>query len=280
VNETLQSLLHSHLLWYLNRGTGVVLVAVLTLSTALGLLSASGRGSRRWPRFARQTLHRNVSVIACGLLVAHAAAPVLDTYVNHYAPISWVDAFLPFVSAYKPLALGLGTLALDLVVVVVLSSVARRRFGHRAWFSLHLLSYAAWGLGLVHGFLIGSDSRTTWGLGVTVGAVVVVLAALVARLLRPAPEDAARGDLGDRGRRRANRRDRERAQDEAYGLPYGEGYGATHSQGYGQGQGYGQEQTYLLDSGDGRSYGQDDLRYDPLAAPPPERTRRGRRAQV
>ena len=36
--------LHSHLLWYLNRSTGVVLVAVLTLSTALGVLSASGRG--------------------------------------------------------------------------------------------------------------------------------------------------------------------------------------------------------------------------------------------
>jgi DMSO/TMAO reductase YedYZ heme-binding membrane subunit len=344
VNEYIQSLLHSHLLWYLNRGTGVVLVAVLTLSTALGLLSASGRGSRRWPRFARQTLHRNVSVIACALLVAHAVTPVLDTYVNNYAPISWVDALVPFVSAYKPLALGLGTLALDLVVVVVLSSVARRRFGHRAWFSLHLLSYAAWALGLVHGFLIGSDARTTWGLGVTVGAVAVVLAALVARLVRPAPEaalEAAREDrpdraaehagVGTRGRRRANRRDRQRAEDEAYGLPYGQGYGAPYAQGYGQGygqgQGYAQEQTYLLDPGDGPTYVQDsayvqdrsderdqryvqghayvqgqayvqaeheqgagydprydarydgdDLRYDPLTAPEPEQTRRGRRA--
>jgi sulfoxide reductase heme-binding subunit YedZ len=173
-------LLHSHLLWYLNRGTGIVLVAVLTLSTALGVLSAFGAGSR-WPRFARQALHRNVSVIACALLVAHTVTPVLDTYVNHYAPISWIDALVPFVSAYQPLATGLGTLSLDLLVVVVLSSVARRRFGHRAWFSLHLMSYAAWALGLVHGFIEGTDARTTWGLGVTAGALLIVIAALVAR---------------------------------------------------------------------------------------------------
>jgi sulfoxide reductase heme-binding subunit YedZ len=157
-----------------------VLVAVLTLSTALGVLSASGGGSR-WPRFARQALHRNVSVIACALLVAHAVTPVLDTYVNHYVPISWVDAVVPFVSGYQPLATGLGTLSLDLLVVVVFSSVARRRFGHRAWFSLHLLSYVAWALGLVHGFVEGTDARTTWGLGVTAGALLVVAAALLAR---------------------------------------------------------------------------------------------------
>jgi sulfoxide reductase heme-binding subunit YedZ len=172
--------LHSHLLWYLNRSTGVVLVAVLTLSTVLGVLSASGAGSR-WPRFARQALHRNVSMVACALLVAHAVTPVVDTYVNHYAPISWIDTLVPFVSSYQPLATGLGTLSLDLLVVVMISSVARRRFGHRAWFSLHLLSYAAWALGLVHGFIEGTDARTTWGLGVTVGALLAVTAALVAR---------------------------------------------------------------------------------------------------
>jgi sulfoxide reductase heme-binding subunit YedZ len=243
---TLDSLLHSHLLWYLNRGTGVVLVAVLTLSTALGLLSVSGRGSQRWPRFARQSLHRNVSVIACGLLVAHALTPVLDTYVNHYAPIGWLDTLVPFASAYKPLAMGLGTLALDLVVVVVLSSVARHRFGHRAWFSLHLLSYAAWGLGLVHGFLIGSDSRTVWGLGVTAAAVLVVLVALVARVARPASGASAAAarpapagppePAPTRGRRRASRREREQAADAAYGPTYGQGYGQGYSGAYGQGR--------------------------------------------
>jgi hypothetical protein len=183
-------ILDSHLLWYLNRGTGVVLVAVLTLSAVLGMVSASGRAGRRWPRFAVQTLHRNVSLVACALLVAHAVTPVLDTYVNNYAPIAWPDALVPFVSEYKPLGLGLGTLALDLLLVVVATSAVRVRLGRRAWFRVHLLSYAAWALGLVHGFLIGSDSRTVWGLGVTVAAVVAVAGAAVVRLL-PAPPAGA-----------------------------------------------------------------------------------------
>ena len=167
-----------------------MLVAALTLSTALGVLSASGAGSR-WPRFARQALHRIVSVIACALLVAHAVTPVIDTYVNHYAPIRWIDARgavrvrlpaagdRPGHALARPPDRG------------VLTSVARRRFGHRAWFSLHLLSYAAWALGLVHGFIEGTDARTVWGLGVTVGSLLAVTAALVVRPGRHPAEQAS-----------------------------------------------------------------------------------------
>jgi len=186
VNE----LLHSHLIWYVNRGTGVVLVAALTLSTALGVLAVRG-GSTRWPRFALQTLHRNVSLLASALLLAHAASPVLDTYVNHYAPIAPLDVVVPFVSGYKPLALGLGTVAFDVIVVVVLTSAVRRRLGHRAWFGVHLLSYASWVLGIAHGLLIGTDAWTTWNLAVTGTSVAVVLAAVAVRLLgRGAPQPA------------------------------------------------------------------------------------------
>lgn len=188
----MSDLLHSGLIWYLSRGTGVVLVAVLTLSTALGVLAMRG-GSRRWPRFALQSLHRNVSLIACALLLGHAATPVIDTYVNHYAPIAPLDAVVPFVSDYKPLALGLGTLAFDLTVAVVLTSVVRQRLRHRTWFGVHLLSYAAWALGLVHGVLIGTDAWTPWSLAVTGISVAVVLAAVVVRLLpRRAPRPAVR----------------------------------------------------------------------------------------
>jgi methionine sulfoxide reductase heme-binding subunit len=210
--------LHSGLIWYLNRGTGVVLVAVLTLSTALGVLATRG-GSTRWPRFALQSLHRNVSLLAFALLLAHAAAPVIDTYVNHYVPIAVLDAVVPFVSAYRPLALGLGTLAFDVIVVVVLTSLARRRLGQRTWFAVHLLTYAAWALGVAHGLLIGTDARATWSLVVTGTSIAIVLAAVAARLFRrtapqpamlPLPEPDDRWDADTlvqrprRGRRRAS----------------------------------------------------------------------------
>jgi succinate dehydrogenase hydrophobic anchor subunit len=41
-------------LWYANRATGVVLVVLLTASTALGVSSTARAGSVRWPRFATQ----------------------------------------------------------------------------------------------------------------------------------------------------------------------------------------------------------------------------------
>ena len=173
----------THLLWFLNRGTGVVLVAVLTLSVALGVLATAPGGSRRWPRFALQTLHRNISLLACALLLAHAVSPVLDSYVSHYAAVTWLDVAVPFVSAYKTLGLGLGTLALDLIAVIVLTSLARQRFSHRTWFRLHLLTYVSWALGVVHGLLVGTDARTSWGLAVTAASIVVVAVAVVVRLL-------------------------------------------------------------------------------------------------
>jgi methionine sulfoxide reductase heme-binding subunit len=198
LDPTVSSVLHSHLLWYVNRATGLVLLTVLTLSTALGVLSLRG-GSRRWPRFALQSLHRNVALLACGLLLAHVAAPLLDWYVNNYAPIVWLDAVVPFLSAYHPLGLGLGTLALDLLAVVVVTSLARRRFGYRTWFRVHLLAYVAWGLGVVHGFLIGTDARTVWGLAVT-GLSVGVVA--VAGLVRLVPSGARPAEQAERTRSR------------------------------------------------------------------------------
>ncbi len=228
-------LLHSHLIWYLNRGTGVVLVAVLTLSTVLGVLATRG-GSPRWPRFALQTLHRNVSLLACALLVAHAATPVLDTYVNHYASIGPVDALVPFVAAYRPFALGLGTLALDLVAAVVLTSVVRRRLGHRTWFRVHLLAYASWGLGVVHGLLIGTDARTTWSIAVTGASVALVLAAVVVRLLSPRalpdvrspepvlvrPAAPAQQPLAQPAEQPQTRRGRRLAEEAGYAVPPGD----------------------------------------------------------
>jgi DMSO/TMAO reductase YedYZ heme-binding membrane subunit len=200
----------THLLWYLNRGSGVILVAVLTLATALGVLSTSTGGSRRWPRFALQALHRNLSLLACVLLLGHAVTPVLDWYVNHYAPMGWLDVVVPFVAGYKPFGMGLGTIAFDLIAVAALSSLARQRFTHRTWFRLHLLTYAAWVLGVVHGLLIGTDARTPWGLAVTTASVAVVAAAVVWRLTGLRSSSAGRAVAvpasSDRGRRRAGRR--------------------------------------------------------------------------
>ena len=163
-------------LWYANRGSGVVVVALLTLATALGIVATVRAGSSRWPRFATQALHRNVSLIAVGLLVVHVTVAVLDTFVD----LTWLDILVPLQGDYASkhrLGLFLGSLGFDLMIVVIVTSLLRHRMGHKLWRGIHLTAYVAWGAGLVHGLLLGTDKTTVWDVSVTVVSVAVVIGA-------------------------------------------------------------------------------------------------------
>lgn len=166
-------------LWYANRATGVVLVVLLTVSTAMGVYSTARGGSTRWPRFATQSLHRNVSLLAMVLLALHIASAVVDTFVD----IRWYEAFVPFVGSYKPLWLGIGAVASDLLLAVLVTSLVRHRLQHRSWRVVHLLSYPAWAVGVLHGIGIGTDSFTSWGLSVSAASTGVVATFAVVRLV-------------------------------------------------------------------------------------------------
>jgi len=167
----------SPLLWYLNRGTGIVLLVVFTLSVVLGVL-ATGRGvSPLWPRFVTQGLHRTLAALSVLLLGAHALSAVVDEYVD----IRWWQAIVPIGATYQPLWLGLGTLALDLTLIVVATSLARGRVPHRAWFLVHLTTYAAWGVGVVHGIGIGTDAARGWMVATTAACVAAVAIAGIGR---------------------------------------------------------------------------------------------------
>lgn len=175
------------LLWYLNRGSGLVVLVLLTLSTVLGVLSLGGlspSGLRRrgMPRFVTQALHRNVALVSVVALVVHVATAVADTYVD----IRWWQALVPWWgSTYLPLWLGLGTLSLDLVAVVTLTSLLRTRFSERAWRRVHYLSWGAWAVGLAHGIGIGTDLRslTDWAVLPTAACTAAVLVASGWRLV-------------------------------------------------------------------------------------------------
>lgn len=172
------------LTWYLSRSTGLVCLVLLTLSLVLGITASGRAAATGWPRFLSQSLHRNCSLAVLALLVAHVVVVVLDDFVV----ITWLDAVVPFVSDYRPLWLGVGTLSLDLVVVLVLTSLARHRFGHGAWRAVHWTAYACWPLAVVHGLGTGSDSREPWALAITVGCVVVALVAICWRILAGWPQ--------------------------------------------------------------------------------------------
>ena len=100
--------------WYLTRASGVVALVLLSATLVLGVVASVGWTTERWPRFLSQDVHRNISLLGLVFIGIHVATTVLDGYV----PIGLVDVFVPFLSPYRPIYVGLGALAVDLVVAV------------------------------------------------------------------------------------------------------------------------------------------------------------------
>lgn len=176
--------------WYLARGTGAVSLLLLTAVMALGLAGPLRASlGRRLPRVAVETLHRDLSLLAILLIVVHVVSSVADGF----APITLLDAVIPFGSAYRPLWLGFGALAFDLMVALALTSLVRRRLGYGAWRAVHMLAFLSWPVAVLHGLGTGSDQQTGWMIVLTAVCVAVVTATILVRLARAAAPGPARG---------------------------------------------------------------------------------------
>ena len=174
-------------LWYLTRGSGLVSQLLATAALLLGILTTFEAAPGRLARFVVPQLHRNVSL----LVVAFVGLHVATTVVDGYAPIGWLDAVVPFRSAYKPAWVGLGAVAVDLFLAVVVTSVVRRHLGRRVWRATHWLSYAMWPIAMVHGYVIGSDRAAGWLRGIDIACISLVGGAILWRIVAP-PRGGAR----------------------------------------------------------------------------------------
>ncbi|MEU9878977.1 ferric reductase-like transmembrane domain-containing protein [Streptomyces phaeochromogenes] len=169
-------------LWYANRATGAVCLVLFTVVVLLGVAVRLRTRLPGLPRFGTVSLHRTISLSATAFLAIHIATAVIDGYVD----ISPLDILIPFASDYQPLWLGLGTVALDLMLAVLITSLFRERLGHRTWRAVHWLAYASWPVALIHGMGIGTDTGTDWMLWLTVTCVAAVLTAFTIRVAQAA----------------------------------------------------------------------------------------------
>lgn len=172
------------MLWYLSRGTGVVSLLLLTAALVLGVAGPL----RARPRVLLAGLHRSLPLLAIAFVAAH----VLTTVADGYAPIGVKDAILPFLSPYRPVWLGLGTVAFDLLLALVVTSLLRARIGLLGWRAVHWLAYLSWPVALVHGLGTGTDSRSSWLLLLTAVCTFAVAAAVVLRVVLTPGVDARR----------------------------------------------------------------------------------------
>jgi sulfoxide reductase heme-binding subunit YedZ len=168
-------------LWYLSRGSGVVLLLLFSVVVVLGVATRLGTAPRWLARFSIAELHRTLSLFGVALLALHVITAMLDPYVS----IGWLAAIVPFVSHYRALAIGAGTLAVDAAAAVLVTSLVRARLGFRAWRAVHWLAYLAWPAAMVHSLTAGGDLGVWWVAAAECVSAAMVAMAVIARLLSP-----------------------------------------------------------------------------------------------
>lgn len=175
------------LTWILARTSGLGAWAVLTASVLTGLVLSTGR-VRRSARQRVGDAHTVMALAGLGLVAVHLAALVADSYVE----IGPLDLLVPFASAWRPVAVAYGVVAMWAVAAVALSTALRSRLRPSTWRAAHLLSYLAYASATLHLVTAGTDAAVPAVQAVAAGSVVVVAALSMVALVRQAHRPVAR----------------------------------------------------------------------------------------
>ena len=171
--------------WLLARASGLTAYVLLTMSVLAGLVLKSRPFRSLRPATVTDT-HRFLALLALGALAVHGSSLVADATVH----IPLAALLVPGISPYRPLAVGIGVLAAELMVMVYASFSLRRRIGTRNWRRLHWATYAIFAGATAHGLAAGTDSTRPWAFSLYLGAVGAVAFATAWRALigpDPAP---------------------------------------------------------------------------------------------
>lgn len=179
--------MNDQLLWFTTRAAGTVSLILLSCVVGIGLLARLRVESARWPRFLTAELHARLALMTVVFLALHIITAVVDPFTS----LGFVPVVVPFGSSYRTFWLGLGTVAFELLIAVVVTSVARRFIGPRVWRGVHWLAYAAWPVAVLHGIGTGTDAGSPWLIAITLVCVAGVLVTAIWRIAA-APVDPLR----------------------------------------------------------------------------------------
>ncbi len=166
--------------WYAARAAGLTAYLLLSAGIVLGLTMASHKVFARWPRFGVEDIHRFVGLLVGTFVAIHVAAVAVDAWL----PFSLASLLVPFTTRYRPIWVGLGIAAAELLVALAVTNHYRRRLTYRFWRRAHYLNFAVWAGATLHGLGSGTDRSSPWLLTTFAAAVSAVSAAVVWRIGR------------------------------------------------------------------------------------------------
>ncbi|MFE3187884.1 ferric reductase-like transmembrane domain-containing protein [Nocardia sp. NPDC059240] len=160
-------------LWAFGRGCGVMALVLLTVAVVAGIVARSGRAVVL-PRTGMAVFHRGAALTATGLVTVHVVSLLLDPW----AQLRLLDVVVPFTGEYRPLWVGFGAVAVDVLAAVTVSGLLRRHIGPHLFRAVHWATYVLWPVAVVHALGAGTDAFRPWLLGVLVACTAAVVAAV------------------------------------------------------------------------------------------------------
>jgi predicted ferric reductase len=178
--------------WLLIRASGITAWGLLTAVVVWGILLRTRVLGRVASPQGLLVMHRWLSALALGFLFLHMGLLLIDPAVQ-FTP---TQLLIPFTSTWQPFAVGLGTIALWMLIPVSVMGRLRTRLGKagNAWFRrTHLIAYAAWPVATAHYVLAGTDAIAQWSVALLIAGTSLIVLALLARAFVPpaAPRRAA-----------------------------------------------------------------------------------------
>ncbi|MBL8132889.1 MAG: ferric reductase-like transmembrane domain-containing protein [Anaerolineae bacterium] len=188
------------LVWHLTRSSGIIAFLLMSVSTLWGLLVSSQIVKTWSPGPVSMTLHSTASWLALLLSLTHAALLLFDDYVAYAIH----EILIPFTGPYRPEAVGLGTLAFWIILIVTLSFPLKKRIGQKVWKRLHMLSYVSFALVAVHGLTAGTEGDSTGFRLLVGGSGLLVILLLGIRMGKDQAKDETASKAAPRSSRAAS----------------------------------------------------------------------------
>ena len=144
--------------WLASRASGIVALALITLSVTLGLAMAGRVPPDPRKRRALLAIHEYGALAGLIAIAVHGITLLGDRWLDP----GIAGVLVPFVIDHEPLWTGMGIVGGYLAAALGLSFYARRRIGAKRWRRLHKLTILVYVLGVAHALGSGSDAGTPW----------------------------------------------------------------------------------------------------------------------
>jgi sulfoxide reductase heme-binding subunit YedZ len=196
--------LAQHGWWLASRASGVVALALVTISVGIGLAMAGKLARKPGANRKLVAIHEQTALAGLVAIAVHGLTLLGDPWLN--PGLSGI--VVPFTMAYKSAFTGLGIIGGWLAALLGLSYYVRRRIGPAFWRKAHRATIVVYVLGVIHTLGAGTDASSPWlywPIAITAPAIGAMFVARMAHGIRKGRERKRAAEERRRERRQGRR---------------------------------------------------------------------------